>query len=80
MLYHILCWQVNPVCGTNSEKSEGVVWKNLPEGPPMGKFIRQSLWTFHCLSDFGLQKPKKMRPELPHGLVWKNSGFGLAQF
>ena len=30
----------------------------------MGKFFRQSLRTFHCLSDFGLQKSKKMKPRV----------------
>ena len=41
---------------------QGKVW--LPKGPPMGNFFRQSMMTFHCLSDFGLQKPKQMRPRV----------------
>ena len=40
----------------------GKVW--LPEGPPAGKFFRQSLRTFHFWSDFGLQKPKTMWPRV----------------
>ena len=40
----------------------GKVW--LPERPPVGKFFRQTLRTFHCLSDFGLQKPKKKRAKV----------------
>ena len=32
--------------------------------PPVGKFFRQSLRTIHCLSDPGLQKPKKMQPRV----------------
>ena len=36
----------------------------LPEGPPVGKFFRKSLRTFHCLSDFGLRKPKKVWPSV----------------
>ena len=72
--------------GAISEKSEGVVWKNLPSGGPEGNqtfprgaapmeslitqgtsrglIYRQSLRTFHCLSDFGLHKPKKMWPRV----------------
>ena len=37
---------------------------SLPKEPLMGKFFRQSLRMFHCLSDVGLQKPKKMRPRV----------------
>ena len=61
----------------------------LPEELPMGKFLRQSLRTFHCLSDFWVQKTKKMRPRvapwacLEKQLVWTcsslrvlNSDFG----
>ena len=52
----------------------------FPRGPPKGKFARQSLMTFHCLSDFGLQQLKGWgAPTVALGLVWGNSGFGLAQ-
>ena len=49
----------------------------MPEGPPVGKFIRQSLKTFHCLSYFGLQNRKRCGPELLHGLFWKKVGSDL---
>ena len=47
------------------------VFSNLPgtpreslisRGTSVENFFRQSLRTFHCFSDFELQKPKKMRP------------------
>ena len=33
----------------------------ITQGTSHGQIVRQSLRTFHCLSDFGLHKPKKMR-------------------
>ena len=37
------------------------VW--LAKRPPMGIFFLQTnLWLFHCLSDFAVQKPKRMQP------------------
>ena len=34
------------------------------QGTSRGQIFRQSLRTFHCLSDLGLQKPKKMGPSI----------------
>ena len=39
----------------------------------LGKFSRQSLGSFQCLSDFGLHK--KNGPELPVALSGKTGGF-----
>ena len=44
--------------GTNNEKSEGVVWKNLPFVGSEGN------QTFPRGADFGLQQPKKMSPRV----------------
>ena len=45
-----------------------VIW--LSEGPTVGKFSIQSLRTFHCFSDFGLQKPKNVRPKIALEKQW----------
>ena len=34
----------------------------FPKGPFVGKFFQTTLSLFHCLSDFGVQKLKRMQP------------------
>ena len=43
------------------------VW--LSEGPPVGKFSKQTLRIFHCFSDFWIEILKIMRPRVSLGLT-----------
>ena len=48
----IVTEEVQPQSGINSGKSAVVVWKNLLEGIPEGKFFRRPLRTFLIFSCF----------------------------
>ena len=72
-VYYTLYTLYRVHCGTNSGRAVGFVWKNLPLGypeqtqtdyprDPRGKIFRQSLRLFHCKSDVGLHKTKRLCP------------------
>ena len=75
----IICpWEVARVIRlSRGAQPRGKVW--LPEGSPVGKFFRNPWWLFTVCETLGFKYRRRCGPELPHGLVRRNSGFGLAQ-